>query len=123
MNPTRENGHRANGTRFINKITSDVSTTVNTTDIAPVLQLRRQAAMLCVPAECGCVDPWTCRCKQKKVTVTDHELDGWRDTIAMLLDKGMTPLLDVEILRALWRRGGIDRRLAQAVADRAGVAA
>ncbi|WP_176458530.1 MULTISPECIES: hypothetical protein [unclassified Rhodococcus (in: high G+C Gram-positive bacteria)] len=55
--------------------------------------------------------------------MTDHELDGWRDTIAMLLDKGMTPLLDVEILRALWRRGGIDRRLAQAVADRAGVAA
>ncbi|MGO9251641.1 MAG: hypothetical protein ACLP5J_09635 [Mycobacterium sp.] len=47
-------------------------------------------------------------------------VDAGRDAAAHLLDHGYTPLLDRETLRALHRRGGDDRALAQDLYELAG---
>lgn len=77
---------------------------------------RRRAAACRVPAlRCGCVDPWTCRCGAEPA-LTEHYLDGWRDSAHHLLGCGLAPMVPTSILRALWRRGGRDRDLAEYLA-------
>jgi hypothetical protein len=72
---------------------------------------RRLAAQRVVPLDCGCGDPWLCRCTQPPLS--DHALDGWRDAAQHILDCGQIPLVPLEIRRALWRRQGSDRLLAE----------
>jgi len=49
-------------------------------------------------------------------TPSEHSLDAWAATIAGLQRHGTPPVVDdVVVLRALWRRGGPDRRLAEQV--------
>ncbi|WP_231995835.1 hypothetical protein [Mycobacterium sp. 852002-51163_SCH5372311] len=41
-------------------------------------------------------------------------IDGGRDAALHILDTtGRIPLLETEVLQALWRRGGTDRELAE----------
>jgi hypothetical protein len=40
-------------------------------------------------------------------------IDAGRDAARHVLDGGQVPLLEIEVLQALWRRGGDDRRLAE----------
>jgi len=40
-------------------------------------------------------------------------MDGWRDAALHVLSTGKVPILEVEVLQALWRRGGADRELAE----------
>jgi hypothetical protein len=47
-------------------------------------------------------------------------VDAGRDAARHLLDTGQTPLLELEVLRALWRRGGDDRALAERLHAAAG---
>lgn len=64
--------------------------------------------------DCGCdtADPRLCRCTQPPLT--DHAVDGWKSAAGYILDTtGQTPLLPLEVLRALYRRGGQDRALAE----------
>ena len=72
------------------------------------LRRRRDAAMRSEPLGC-CADPWTCRHHDggpsEKMTVAAHQ------AAQHLLDQGLTPMLDIDIQRRLWRRGGDDRRL------------
>lgn len=75
------------------------------------LQRRREAARRLPPLDCGCRDPWPCRCTEPPLS--DRAINGWRDTARYLLAQGKTPLLPLEALRALYRRGGADRTLAQ----------
>ena len=74
---------------------------------------RRDAAVRVSLLDCGCADPWVCRC----CTVTalsDNQLDAWADTARYVIDTtGCTPMLPVEVLRRLWQRGGDDRALAE----------
>lgn len=72
---------------------------------------RRQATYRSVPLDCGCRDPWLCRCTEP--LLTERAVDGARDAAHHLLIVGTTPLLHVDALRALWRRGGDDRQLAR----------
>ena len=69
------------------------------------------------PLACGCRDPLTdCTCTEPEPEpLSQRDLAAWAAAIAFLLDCGTTPLPPVEVLRALWRRGGTDRRLAQHV--------
>lgn len=72
---------------------------------------RHQAAQRTVPLDCGCRDPWPCRCTQPPLS--DKFIDAGRDAALHLLDRGHIPLLEVEVLQALHRRGGFDRALAE----------
>jgi hypothetical protein len=63
------------------------------------------------PLDCGCRDPWPCRCTEPPLT--DQMIDAGRDAALHILDRGEIPLLEIEVLRALYRRGGVDRGLAE----------
>ena len=73
--------------------------------------LRQAAAQRLVPLDCGCPDPWPCRCSEPPLS--DQLDDGGRDAALHVLSVGQVPLLGAEILQALWRRGGTDRELAE----------
>lgn len=72
---------------------------------------RRAAAHRMVPLDCGCgSDPWLCR--HTEPPLSDYALDGWRDAANHILASGRIPLVPLEVRRALYRRGGDDRKLA-----------
>lgn len=48
-------------------------------------------------------------------TPSEHSLDAWAATITALQLHGTPAVVDVATLRALWRRGGADRGLAEQV--------
>ena len=74
------------------------------------LTRRRLAAKRLPPLDCGCRDPWPCRCTQPPLS--EVALDGWRASIEHLLRQGCVPLVPIEVRRALWRRPA-DRALAE----------
>ncbi len=78
----------------------------NDTARAALLRMRR-IMLRTVTEPCGC--RWACRCP-KPLTV--NQIDAWFKAAAYLLDQGVVPQLPVEVLRALWLRGGSDRELA-----------
>lgn len=73
---------------------------------------RRHAASLrLLPLDCGCQDPWHCQCSH--LPLTQRAIDAGRDAALHVLESGHTPVLQLEVLQALWRRGGADRQLAE----------
>lgn len=72
---------------------------------------RRPAARRVVPLDCGCHDPLPCRCSEPPLS--EKSIDAGRDGALHLLADGYVPLLKVEVLQALYRRGGDDRELAE----------
>lgn len=73
------------------------------------LKRRRDTAYRSVPLDCGCRDPWICKCTQPPLT--DAALDGWRAAAEHVLACGHMPLTPLEVRRALYRRPA-DRDLA-----------
>jgi hypothetical protein len=55
--------------------------------------------------------------------LSDNAIDGYRDAATHILADGVCPMLPLEVLRALWHRGGADRALAEELHARAGVVA
>jgi hypothetical protein len=74
------------------------------------LRRRRAASRRLPPLDCGCRDGWTCRCTEPPLS--DQRIDGGRESALHVLTMGYVPLLEREVLQALWRRGGADRELA-----------
>ncbi|BBY36820.1 hypothetical protein MMAN_09540 [Mycobacterium mantenii] len=72
---------------------------------------RHAAASRLNPLDCGCRDPWPCRCTVPPLS--DKRIDAGRDAALHVLATGNVPLLEYEVLQALWRRGGKDRELAE----------
>ncbi len=72
---------------------------------------RQQARRRMVPLACGCSDPWPCRCSRPPLS--QKQIDAGRDAAQHILAAGELPLLELEILQALYRRGGDDRELAE----------
>lgn len=79
---------------------------------------RRAATVRSVPLDCGCRDPWVCTCTEPPLSHV--VVDGWRDSALHILDAGLLPRLPIEVLRALYRRGGRDRLLAEMLHDAIG---
>ena len=86
------------------------------TSVKAQLARRRSAIYRIAPLVCGCVDPWLCRCDAPELS--ERGIDGLSAAIAHLLDAGLTPVVPIDDLRAVWCRGGTERRLAAAVAER-----
>lgn len=60
--------------------------------------------------DCGCRD--LCHCTPPPLS--GNQIDAWADCARYIIDtSGCLPILPVEVLRALYRRGGDDRRLAE----------
>jgi hypothetical protein len=78
-----------------------------------VAQLRRRRAASCrLPSlDCGCRDPWPCTCTEPPLS--EQWITAARFAALHILDAGEIPLLEIETLRALYRRGGMDRSLAE----------
>lgn len=73
---------------------------------------RHEAARRVVPLDCGCVDPWPCRCTDPPLS--EKMIDAGRDAALHILEhSNRIPLLEIEVLQALWRRGSTDRELAE----------
>jgi hypothetical protein len=81
------------------------------TDVAGQLRARRGASQRMVSLDCGCRDPWPCRCSDPPLS--ENMIDAGRSAALHILDTGKVPLLELEVLRALYRRGGADRTLAE----------
>jgi hypothetical protein len=79
--------------------------------IGSQLRRRRAASQRVVPLDCGCPDPWPCRCSEPPLS--DKMVDAGREAALHIWDTGRVPLLEIEVLQALWRRGGSDRDLAE----------
>jgi hypothetical protein len=48
--------------------------------------------------------------------LSDNQIEAWADCARYVMDTaGCTPLLPIEVLRALYRRGGEDRVLAEKI--------
>jgi hypothetical protein len=75
------------------------------------LRRRRAASWRLPPLDCGCRDPWPCRCTEPPLSA--KMLDAGRQAAEDILRSGYVPLLQFEVLRALYRRGGSDRALAE----------
>jgi hypothetical protein len=75
------------------------------------IKRRRSATRRVPPLDCGCPDPWPCRCAEPPLS--EGMIDAGRDAALLILDTGRVPLLKFEVLQALWRRGGADRALAE----------
>jgi hypothetical protein len=104
-----------------NKAAPSESTAADTCEHNAVprqLRRRRAASWRLPPLDCGCRDPWPCRCSEPPLS--EHALDGWRDAALRLLFDGRVPLLPIEVRRALWKRGGPDRVLAEQLHEACG---
>ena len=66
----------------------------------------------------GCRDGWPCRCTEPPLS--DQRIDAGRDAAIRLLNLGMVPLLEIEVLQSLWRRGGTERELAAVLFEATG---
>jgi hypothetical protein len=75
------------------------------------LKRRQSAAHRLPPLDCGCPDPWPCTCTQPPLS--EQMIDAGRDTALHFLRLDQVPILGIEVLQALYRRGGLDRELAE----------
>lgn len=84
---------------------------------------RRQAAQRLAPLGCGCRDPLFCRCRppiSERPPLSEKMIDASADAARHLSEIGFVPLLELDVLRALYRRGGDGRALAQELCGLAG---
>jgi hypothetical protein len=82
-------------------------------DTVSRLRRRRCASWRLPSLDCGCRDPWPCRCTDPPLS--ERQVDYWRDAAVHVLSTGCMPLVPPEALRALWRRGGADQAPARRV--------
>jgi hypothetical protein len=90
-------------------------------DTRSQLGRRSGAAKRSVPLDCGHRDPLLCDCTQPPLS--NHAIDGWRRAAEHVLTTGHVPVLPIEVLQALWRRGGSDRALSEQLHELTGRAA
>jgi hypothetical protein len=112
---TRHDRHvdTANGSRRPATASKPQQRICGSTDVVSQLRARRLSSYRLAPLDCGCRDTWTCR--RMEPPLSERALDGWREAAQHILHQttDAAPLLPVEVLQALYRRGGADRELAE----------
>ena len=93
------------------------STAADTTDGSglAIMKRRSAAARRMLSLDCGCRDPWPCLCSDPPLS--ERMIDAGRDAALHILGTGCVPMVQIEVLQALWRRGGADRELAELLHD------
>ncbi|NVN52275.1 hypothetical protein [Mycolicibacterium hippocampi] len=64
---------------------------------------RRLAAARCEPLNCGCRDPWVCRCRRQPLS--HNQIDAAAAAAEHLECCGLMPIFSDATLRALWTAG------------------
>jgi hypothetical protein len=84
------------------------------------LRRRRSASWRLPPLDCRrrTADPWLCRCNRPRLS--EKMITAGADAARHLISVGCVPLLELDVLRALYRRGGNDRQLARELYELAG---
>lgn len=77
------------------------------------LRRRRAAAEQSRKLQCGCRDPWTCR--HYESTTGLNTVDTYAAAARHLLSSGLTPALDLDAMRVLWRRSREGRALVEEI--------
>jgi len=124
--PPRKERPGGLGTAGSNQKSAEAPPTTNTTDpnrpgrlcgtdTVSQLRRRRHASWRLPSLQCGCRDPSPCRCTDP--SLSERQVDYWRDAAVHVLSTGCMPLVPLEARRALWRRGGADRVLAKLLHD------
>lgn len=112
MDETKENDPTVSGQAASNPFTASPRQEASrSSDDSAIPPHRRWARLVSrsLLLDCGCRED--CHCE---ISLTDHELDGWAFAARTLLTTaGVQPAVPVEVLRALWRRGGEDRELVE----------
>jgi hypothetical protein len=88
--------------------------------VATAIQARRESARRLPPMECGCSDPWPCRCASAEPS--DKGVEGYLEAVAHLSSLGLLGAPFLPELRALWRRGDAERRIVRDITSRWAVA-
>lgn len=86
-------------------------------DIPSQLERRRRASKRSPRLDCGCPDPWVCRCYDTG-ELSDVMVEAVVSALHHLDDLGVPGILDIHTCRSLWRQG--HRQLAADVAARGG---
>ncbi len=107
--PTKENRPAGNG--------ADSTTPTRCSHYIVGLRQRKIETYRREPLDCGCVDPWTCRCYDP-AEPSSRQVDGYRDAIVHLAGLQLLAAPSLPALRAMWCRGGTDRRLAADISRR-----
>jgi hypothetical protein len=88
-------------------------------DTLSQMKRRRAASQRLMPLDCGCSDSWTCKCTWPPLS--ENQIEAGRSAaLHILSNTEAAPLVEFEILRALYRRGGADRALAEYLHELAG---
>jgi hypothetical protein len=116
--PTKSQRHQDNGAEPGETLQWVPCTWTHAQDLRSQLGRRHLAAARSVPLDCGCRDPYPCRCTDPPLS--ERAIDGWRDAALHILGTGNVPLVPLEARRALYRRGGTDRHLAELLHDACG---
>jgi hypothetical protein len=110
--PGRE---RPGATPDTGPIQQSADTTTDNTMICPAGAAewfrRHRAGERLTRLDCGCRDPWPCKCS--RAPLSQRTVDGGRAAALHLRDRGLPPLVELDVVRGLWRRGGDDRQLAR----------
>lgn len=107
MTKKKESGPAANE--------ATINETNNCSEYIAGLKRRRASAQRLPRLDCcGTPDPWTHRRQER---ITEHYIDGYKATAEHLLANGLTPSPNLHCLRAMWRRGGHDQRIAMRIAE------
>jgi hypothetical protein len=72
---------------------------------------RADAARRLPPLRCGCTDPWLCPCGNQPAEPSQRTVDAYAAALRHLKAAGLAGAPLVPELRAMWRRGGDDRRM------------
>lgn len=87
--------------------------------VAAQLRCRRAAARR-LPGG----DPWPAGIRQEGLApFSERQIEAWTEAVRHLTSDGMVPMVPVDVLREMWRRGGPERELAREIYESGGFVA
>jgi hypothetical protein len=96
--------------------TKEVDTHTNGTEYIAGIRRRRAATYRLPRRDCGCVDPWTCRCDDRGPS--DRMVAAYEAAAETLLNEGFAPAPFLPEMRAMWSKSNRSREMVRTIASR-----